>query len=286
MEPRTRNTCIVVAAVLVVLCSCFAAAGAATVGWITDWAYVWGAEPGVEQERIERSFVVGNAPTLDIDAQVGNVTVRPGYEGTIQVVAIKRASARSGLDSMEISFVERPGGLEIRVRLSGPRLRLRNASVDLEIVAPPDTRFDLEADLADVDIRGFAGGASVVTRAGNVNLSDVAGPIDVSSDTGVVDIQAAVGPVQVDTKAGLVMYTGMPQGECCFETDIGVIDITLPANPDLGVDAETGLLGDVRVHCPVSGQVTSRQVRGVIGSGEGGRIRASSSVGDIDITCR
>ncbi len=286
MEPRTRNTWLVVAIVLVVVCCCFAAAGAAIVGWLTDWSYVWGAGPRVERERIERSFAVGNAPTLHIDAQVGNVTVRPGNEGTIQVVAVKKTSARSDLDRVEISFVERAGGLEIRVRLSGPRLLVRNASVDLEIVAPPATRLDLEADLANVDINGFAGGIIAVTRAGNVKVIDVSGPLEVSSDTGVVDIQDAAGPVQVNTKAGLVVYRGIPRGECRFETDIGAIEITLPADPDLEVDAETGLLGNVELRCPVSGQVTDRHVKGVIGSGKEGTIRASSSVGAISITCR
>lgn len=286
MEPRTRNTCIVVAIVLLVLCCCVAAAGVVVVGRLTNWSYEWWWDtgPAIERQRIERSFAVGDAPSLAVDALAGSVTVRPGEEGTIQVAAIIKTSRSSDLDRIKVNFVERDGGLQIQVQFSESGFPIRNSSVDLEIVAPPDTRLDLETSFAAVDIEGFTGGARVVTGAGSITIRDVAGLIEATSDMGMVDVGDATGPVLLATKAGLVRYEGTPQGECRFETDLGAIEITLPDTPDVEIDAETDL-GEVEVRCPVSGQVSSRQVKGVIGSGQAGTIRASSHVGAVSITC-
>lgn len=239
----------------------------------------------MERQRIERSFAVGDAPRLGVHALAGNVTVRPGDEGTIQVLASIKTSRASDLDSIEVDFFEQAGGLDIEVRLSGPGVLVRNSSVDLEIVAPPDTRLDLETSFANVDVKGFTGGAKVLTGAGSIIINDVAGLIEASSDMGMIDVRDAVGPVLLTTRAGLVMYEGMPRGECRMETEVGAIEITLAASPDLQIDAQTGL-GAVELQCPVSGRIASRQVKGVIGSGEEGSIRAVSRVGAISITCR
>jgi DUF4097 and DUF4098 domain-containing protein YvlB len=268
MESRNRTVWIVVSAVLVVACCCVLAAAAGAVGWFANRYAEIGPEPfdlgGLNRDRLEQSFEAGDAPTLEIDNFAGQITVRPSEDGTVRVVATKKASGQSRLDRIEVSMAERDGRVVVKTR--NPN-RLQNVSVDLEIAAPVDSRVNLAAG------------------AGTVNVRDIAGPIDVQSGAGTVNVRGAQGSARVALGAGQIVYEGAPSGDCRFDTGAGEIILRLPEDPDVRLDLSTGL-GAVSVDFSVDGRVSVRSVEGTIGDGSRGTISASTGVGAISVKRR
>ena len=264
MESKNRTVWIIVAVIVVVLCCCALAVAAAVVGLFATQPLDWRGATSLQRERSEEAFVVGDAPSLEIDNFAGNVTVRAGERGVIRVVATKKAPRIGDLDRIEIKIDEQNGGLTIRTnKPSG----FTNASVELEITAPGGTRLDAR------------------TGAGNVDLNDSTGEIDARTGAGNINVRGAAGTARLDTGAGNIRYQGTPQGECRFETGAGNITLDLPTDLNVQVDLDAGM-GNIDVDYAVDGQVTRREVNGVIGDGSQGSIYAQTGAGNIDVVRR
>lgn len=264
MESKNRNVWIIVAVIVVAVCCVALAVAVAAVAWFTTQPFDWTGVTSQQSERSEEVFAVGDAPSLQIDNFAGNVTVRTGQSGVIRVASTRKARSRGDLDRIEVAVSERDGGLVIRTdKPSG----VYNASVELEITTPADTRLDVD------------------TGAGNLTIDDITGEINAHSGAGDMDVRGAAGTARLDTGAGNVRYQGTPQGECRFETGAGNIRLSLPADLNVRVDLDTGV-GNVHTDFAVDGQVTRREVQGVIGSGAQGTIYAHSGAGNIDAVRR
>jgi DUF4097 and DUF4098 domain-containing protein YvlB len=268
MEPKKRNTWIVVIAVLVIACCCVLALTAGAIAWLTSRNIGSWEEPfdlgdlgGAQRERVEQTFAVGAAPDLEITNFAGAITIRSGEEELIRVVATKRASSQSRLDRITVDMQARGGDVVIRTRKD---FDTGNASVDLEITVPAGSR------------------VSVDTGAGEVNVRGVTGQIDIHSGAGSVDVRDAQGTAQVGLGAGQIRYEGTPSGDCRFETGVGEIILRLPESPNVRIDVGSGL-GSVDVEFDVAGSVALRSANGVIGDGHQGSIFAHTGVGSVRV---
>jgi hypothetical protein len=260
-------------------------------------------------------FAVDDSSTLTIDNFYGDVTVRDGEEGTVEVVASKRAAREMDLERIEVEITQSGSGLEIR---TGIPSGLNNVSVELEITAPADTQVDLQSRGGDVSIIGIAGRVKAVTGGGDIEVWEAKSPLDVetgggnitvfgakgslhvetaggdieihdadgetsvSTGGGNIQILGANGEIKVNTGAGDIDYQGHPQDTCRFDTGRGHIKLRLPADINARVELET-LAGDIDVDWPVDGYETQRRVRGNIGSSDEGNIHADTGNGDIDV---
>jgi DUF4097 and DUF4098 domain-containing protein YvlB len=316
MESRNRGVWIfVIVAVLIVTCCCVAIAGAGAAWRLVGWPTSWMGVSGFEGEAIDQTFEVGRAPSLRVDNFAGSVSVQGGEGGEIRVVATKRVPNRGDLDRIEVEMVERDGGLLIRTRKPAT---VNSASVKLEITAPAGTYLDAHTGAGSVEASGLGGGAKLDTGAGSVTIQDLRGDVDVhtgagsveayniqgrlkvdtgsgsvtvkdmegESDihtgTGGIDMAGAAGRVRLDTGSGSIDYMGSPEGDCRFNTGTGSISLRLPADLDATVDLHTGT-GSVEVGYAVDGQVSKRDVKGVIGSGTQMSIYAHTGSGSIDL---
>ena len=300
MGSRNRNVWIIVAIVLVALCLCTMVVAVAAAGWFTLRSADWGEVSGSESARIERTFEVGDASSLEIDNFAGAVTVRAVEGDAIEVVATKRVRRRSDLDRIEVNMTERSGGLVVETERP---FGMSNVSVQLEITAPVGTRLDLHTGSGSVTVRGLSGTVKVDTGSGSVTVADVTGDVDAHSGSGSVEISdvngaidarsgsgslevhGATGPVRLNTGSGSIEYQGMPTGDCHFRTGSGRIVLTLPADLNMEVDLHTGS-GDIDVDFDVDGRVSKGDVKGVIGSGKEGKIYAHTGSGSIDLIGR
>ena len=260
-------------------------------------------------------FAADDSPTLMIDNFYGDVTIRDGEKGFIEVVASKRAAREIDLERIEVEITQSGSGLEIRTSISSDP---NNVSVELKITAPADTHVDLRTGGGDVSIIGIAGRVKAITGGGDIEVWEAKGPLDVhtaggnitafgadggihaetdggdieihdahsettaSTGGGNIQILGADGEVQVNTGAGDIDYQGHPQGTCLFDTGRGHIKLRLPADTNVWVELETPD-GDIEVDWPIIGYETRQRVRGDIGSGNEGKIRASTGKGDIDV---
>jgi hypothetical protein len=265
MESKNRNVWIIVIAILVVAC-CGLAAMIGLGGWFVtrslDLRDLSSFDVGgINRARIEQTFQVGAAPRLEIDNFAGAITVRPGTDGAVHVIATKKANSLSRLDRIQLTMSEQEDGLLIRSRITPTGA---NASVDLEITAPVDSRL------------------AIATGAGAVDVRSITGPIDVRSGAGQVELRGARGPVGVDLGAGQIIYEGTPSGDCRFNTGAGEVLLRLPAELQMEVDLGTGV-GGVYVDFAVDGVVRPREVKGVIGDGSQGSISAHTGVGAVTL---
>lgn len=263
MESKNRNVWIIIVAILVVACC-----GLAVMIGLGGWFFTRSLDlqdlssldvVGTNRERIEQTFEVGNAPRLEIDNFAGAITIRQGPDGVVQVIATKKSNSRSRLDRIQVTMSEQGDGVLIRSRMTPMG---GNASVDLEVTAPADSRL------------------AVATGAGTVDVRNITGPIDVKSGAGQVDLRGARGPVGVDLGAGQILYEGAPSGACRFNTGAGEVSLRLPADLNMEVDVSTGM-GAVTVDFAVDGVVRPREVKGTIGEGSQGSITAHTGVGAV-----
>ncbi len=230
-------------------------------------------------EELQESFAVGDAPMLIVDNFAGDVVVRAGESGTVRVVATKRAAREKDLDRIDVEMRERDGGLEI---ITDPPSGWKSVSVDLEITVPASAHVDLHTGAGDVIVRDLEGDVRADSNSGDVDVRDTSGEIDAHTNAGHIDVRRAIGSVHLDTSAGNIKYQGTPQGDCRFETSAGSIKLILPANVNVRLDLDA-TVGDIDVDMSVEGTVSSRKVKGTIGSGDGGEIRAHTSAGNIDL---
>ncbi len=271
MKSKNRNLWIILAVVVVVLCCCMLMVAAGGAGWFATqsryWTGVdsdWSGSTSLQRERSDETYAVGDAPSLKIDNFAGNVIVRTGQSGAIEVAATRQARSRDDLARIEVEVSERDGGLVIRTKAPSG---VSKASVELEITAPAGTSL------------------AASTGAGNVETDDITGEIDVHSGAGNLEVRGAAGCARLDTGAGNIDYQGTPQGKCRFESGAGNITLALSANPNVQVDLETRI-GDIDVDYAVDGQVTNQKVQGVIGSGDEGTIYSRTGAGNIDVVRR
>jgi len=266
MESKNRNLWIVLAVVLVMACCCFLVAMAGVVAWVGARAVdvpAWDVG-GFQGNRIEKTFAVGDAPTLRVNSFAGSISVRAGQDRTVQVVAVKKAGSQSNLNRITVNMSEQGGDVVISAKVSP---LTSNASVALEIMAPAGSRLVLDTGAGAIDVRG------------------ITGPIDVKSGAGQVDLRDARGPVGVNLGAGQITYEGVPSGDCRFATGAGEIRLWLPADLNMKVDLSTGI-GTVGVGFAVDGIVRVREVQGVIGDGSQGTIVAHTGAGSITLEQR
>jgi hypothetical protein len=268
MEPKDRNVWIIVIVVLLIACCCVLAAAAGFAWWFTARIVEIGQQPfdlgGLYRERVEETFAVDDAPSLDISNFAGSVTIRSGESGIVRVVATERASSRSRLDRIELSMSGDKDRVVVKVKEPFPQ---SNASVDLEITAPAGSRLNLDLGAGPVEVR------------------DITGRIDIHNGAGTVEVRGARGAASVDVGAGQITYQGSPSGDCRFQTGVGEIILRLPAVLNMAVDASTSL-GAVRVDFPVDGAVSKSSVEGIIGDGSQGSIYAHTGIGAITLDRR
>jgi DUF4097 and DUF4098 domain-containing protein YvlB len=261
MEPRNRNILIVVVVVLVIGCCCSLAAGAGAVAWFG--ARTFDVAPldvvGSSRQRVEETFAVGDAPTLDVSNFAGSITIQGGEGNTVHVVAVKRIRDQSGMDRVAVNMSQRGGDVVVSTRVSA---LTKNASVDLDITAPAGSKLLLDTGAGTIDVRG------------------ITGPIEVHSGAGQVNLRGGRGPVTVDLGAGQIIYEGALTGENRFQTGAGEIRLRLPAELNMEVDLSTGI-GTVGVEFYVDGLVRARKVQGVIGDGSQGSITAGTGAGGV-----
>jgi len=279
MESKNRNVWIIVAAVVALGCCCALAAFAGVMAML-EFSVPDFDLGSLQRERIDETFNVGGSPFLDITNFAGEVTIRPGQDGTIYVVATKRSMSRSNMDRIRVDMTQQGDTVVISTRTLS---KTGSNSVALEITAPRGTRLELDSGAGNLDIRGLDGPIEVDNGAGNISIRDVDGDLDANSGAGTFDVRNVSGPVRLGLGAGEITYEGNPTGDCRFHTGAGNINLRLPDDLNVKVDLGSGL-GRVDVDFAVAGTVKPREIRGTIGDGSQGTIRAQSGAGNVSLS--
>ncbi len=215
------------------------------------------------------SFKVGSRAELLVRNVSGATRITAGAAGQVLLHAVKRASPRSAdpagaLAAAEVVTHTTANRVEVRVESRSDRNR-DVASVDLDIVVPPDCA---------VDLRSVSGDVRVTRVGGELWAENVSGDITLDSTPRIVRAKAVSGTVRI-TEGGSETNAEM-------ETVSGdIIGTNLHIR---AVDLKT-VSGDVRFTGAAIDRVTFRSVSGALEySGtlaSGGRYDMSSHSGGI-----
>ncbi|MFZ5915328.1 MAG: DUF4097 family beta strand repeat-containing protein [Chloroflexota bacterium] len=256
-----NRTLIIIAIVvaIVLICCCLAVVALAASGVLSSVKAV--TDMRMEASAtVERSFDVTTPVTLKVRVNVGQVIVKVGEGDTVRISAVKRVwgqdrqQAEDYLADVQID-IEQPQANRIEIQTVIPaRLnRLgRTPSVDLEIWVPRQTDLDLSTEVGGIEVTGVEGAFDVRTNVGDITLRD----------------------------AHLA-------GDSQLKTDVGSIDLRLPANSAFTFRAQTDV-GDIDLDFDVRNRRQDEQIVGGTVEGEVGdtptvHLNLKTNTGDIDI---
>lgn len=209
------------------------------------------------------TFSVGDAVRLDVSVPSGEVEIRTGSAGTVDIT-IEAAD----VDAFAVSQL----GSTITVRNEN-RWRGRGRSVRVVAEVPPGTDVETSTAAADVRLAGRFGNTRVRTASGDVDIGTV-GRLEVTTASG----DCRVGDVDDDARVNAV------SGDCHAGTIGGRLNAS-SASGDIRVGVVRGDLnaastsGDVRVERCDGDDISLRSVSGdvVIGLPSGIRVDADIS---------
>ncbi len=125
------------------------------------------------------------------------------------------------------------------------------------------------------------------TNVGSISISNIKGDITTGVNVGSVSCKNIFGKVNLKTNVGnitLIYNEHAPsQIDSVLSTDIGNITFQSPDNLSAQVNATTNV-GSINTRLPITvkGNLSSKNIRGVIGNGEGS-IKLKTNVGSINI---
>jgi hypothetical protein len=209
---------------------------------------------GLAAERVEKSEtwtetfpVTTDKPSLEIDNIWGDVNVRPGKSGEIQVTIQERRSApdqrrfERSLDTLRLNTEADDSGVVLYVGNQDRDWHGRNncrgceVNYQFDVVVPVDTQLNVSTvNDGHIDIAGIKGSVS----ADNVN-----GPIAVAGMYNCDELNSVNGEVDLD-------FRTTPAENCNIGTING--DITLKLPEDTGIDVAMDLFnGRLLTQLPV-----------------------------------
>jgi len=215
--------------------------------------------------------------TLEVHGINGPIRARPS-EGREARVRAKKSGRKSDPDEVKIEVEQTEDGVRICARYPRPdgslndclsqNTRNNDVEVDFRLDVPAGVHLVAETVNGEVEIDGVSG---------DVRASTVNGSVEVTT-TGEAEAQTVNGGIHA--RIGSKQWTGA----LSFETVNGSVVVTLPDGVNADVKAST-VNGEISsdFEMAVSGRISSRRLRGVIGKGGGGQITLSTVNGGIEL---
>lgn len=236
-----------------------------------------------------RSLTVGAGEVeLHVNTSAGNITVRAGSEGAVQVQARIRArsSWSSGLEAAEkVRRIESNPPIEqlgnvIRIgRLDDRELR-QNVSISYELVVPARTRFYGDTGSGDQRIEGIQAGLRANTGSGNLVVLNTSGDARLQTGSGDIELSGIKGRVYAATGSGSIRGTQVA-GAFVGSTGSGDIRVQQAASGEVQVETGSGDVQVSGVNGPLSVSTGSGDVR--VSGRQDGEWRLSAGSGSVTV---
>jgi hypothetical protein len=220
------------------------------------------------QGTFDKTLQVTGPVDLEVFTHSGDVTVRAGASGSVQIHGKiyvgdhwLRGNRESDVHAIEQNPPIRQDGNSVRIDY----VNMQNISVDYEITVPSETTVRSHSGSGDQTIEGTHGNADIETGSGDVKLTNLTGEVRLHTGSGDVrahqisgavrggagsgDIEieeAAQGDIDLHTGSGNITVRGI-QG--AFHGEAGSGDITAEGTQSGSWEIRTGS-GNVRVRLP------------------------------------
>jgi DUF4097 and DUF4098 domain-containing protein YvlB len=214
------------------------------------------------------------------------VSVRPGDDACVHVVAERHAWSDTQLDDIVVDVRRGDGGIEVRA--TAPSTFGRRW-VKLDVTVPRTSPVHATTQGGPVRVEGVGGPVTASTQGGAIRVDGAVGIAQLETMGGSVTVSHHQGPVTARTKGGGVTLGGQLAGEVDAETMGGSIQID---GADGSVRAQT-MGGSVKVSgalrgdstlSTVGGSVSVRLTRGTKLKVSGSGSSASTDVDGLQVT--
>jgi hypothetical protein len=239
----------------------FLAAALAALGWLS-------ATPALAAARgsFQRTLTVTGPVDLDVVTGAGDIDVRSGPVGSVQVTGRIKVSGWSDNGEEKVRRLEQnppieQNGNSIRVgHINDPELR-HNVSIDYQIVVPQATSLTSHTGSGDQKIDGIKGPLEARSGSGDMHISTIGSRVEAHTGSGDLRMNSVNGDVRARAGSGNIQADGVAGG----------------------FDAETGS-GDVGLRQTASGEVRVRTGSGGVDlHGVQGMVNADTGSGDVTI---
>jgi DUF4097 and DUF4098 domain-containing protein YvlB len=221
---------------------------------------------GIAETRKEYRFNVGAQANVSVDTQYGSISVKPGNENQVLIIATTRSdrvqveSLQNG-NRVEVGSRLRPGADQISGRVEYEVSVPAGAAVRLRCSTGPITADGLLGDVtlegadAQVEARNQGRGHLVVqTMRGPITLNNVHnGHVEITSISGDIHLNSVTAQlVKVESTSGKIFYSGDfgSGGDYRFSTHTGDIEALVPASASAEFSAQS-LKGQVQNDFPL-----------------------------------
>ncbi|HVA71745.1 MAG TPA: DUF4097 family beta strand repeat-containing protein [Candidatus Limnocylindrales bacterium] len=223
--------------------------------------------------HFDKTLTVNGPVNLDVTTGSGNITVRPGDSGKVEIHATIRANDSWFTSSRDaasrVQYVEQhppvvQNGNTITIGHEDESDLLRNISISYEIITPAQTRLHSATGSGDQTVQGVTGPVESTTGSGNVKLSSIGGDASARAGSGDVTLSGVKGNVRAASGSGSIHADSVTGG---MNASTGSGDIVLSQTGAGDVEASSG-----------SGTVEINGVKGAVHVGTGsGNIRAEGT---------
>jgi len=202
--------------------------------------------------HFDKTLTVNGPVDMDVATGSGNVTVRTGDSGKVEIHARIHAGdswLSAGRDAeSRIQYIEQhppveQSGNTITIGRETDRDMMRNISISYEIITPARTRLHsatgsgnqkvdgvtgpVESTTGSGDLKIFSVGSDTTARAGSgdITLSNIKGTVHAGSGSGSIHAEGVTGAMSASTGSGDIVLSQTGSGDVEASSGSGTVEI-------------------------------------------------------------
>jgi hypothetical protein len=197
-----------------------------------------------QQGHFDRTLTVSGPVDLDVQTGSGEIVVRPGDSGKVEVHGQIRASngwhagdVEQRIHELETNPPIEQNGNSIRIGHMEDRELARNISISYEVIVPAQTRLHSASGSGSERIQGISGPADANSGSGSIELSSIGGETHARTGSGDIELNGIHGSAKASTGSGSIHATGVAGS---FTGSSGSGDVRLEQTAAGDVEIGTG----------------------------------------------
>jgi hypothetical protein len=264
--------------------------------------------PFTADETVSQSFTPAGTPRLVVEMFNGSVDVVAGSGNTVKVDVVKRGGgfsqqdAEDDLRNVEVTMSQDGDTIRVVAKRVDQRVDIGNSGASARLRVPEGAILDLHSSNGLITSSGAIGAVKAQTSngpidvrgsRGSIDANTSNGPITVDGGSGTINVETSNGPIEITaenavvvgrTSNGPIRFSGsLAQGRNELRTSNGSLVVTLPANAQFVINAETSNAKITSDFAVTAQDFSENRLRGTVGSDPGTTLELHTSNGPIDL---
>jgi hypothetical protein len=264
--------------------------------------------PFTAEETVTQTFTPASAPRIVVEMFNGSVDVVTGNDNAVKVDVIKRgggvsqAAAEDDLKNVEVTMTQDGDTIRIVAKRTDQRVDIGNSGASARLRVPNGAILDLRSSNGAINTSGPVGDVTARTSngpidargpLGQLDLNTSNGPITINGGSGALAAETSNGPINITaenvvvtgrTSNGSFRFSGsLAPGRSEMRTSNGSLVVTLPANAQFVIDADTSNAKISSDFAVTAQDFSDNRLRGSVGNDPGTTLVLQTSNGPIEI---